>query len=168
MKKKMKKKKKMIFLDTRDVSCSSLPRFIEWTGLFALCLVCSPFCLTFSKFFVVILIFPVCYALTQTRSRQRGSREEEMEDEGKWRGSQYRCGRVGRGIQPPSTPQVHHSHTQNASKTLIFALFDSCSRTDGPTDRRTVKGSYRVACPQLKNEGMDDWMSDCLIYWMDE
>ena len=52
-------------------------------------------------------------------------------------GSQYHCGWVGRGIQPPSTPQVPHSHTQNASKTLVFALFDSCSRTDGPTDRRT-------------------------------
>ena len=52
-------------------------------------------------------------------------------------GSQYRWGRVGRGLQPPSTPQVPHSHTQNASNTLIFALFNSCSRTDGPTDRRT-------------------------------
>ena len=28
----------------------------------------------------------------------------------------------------------------------VFTLFDSCSRTDGRTD----KGSYRVACPQLK------------------
>ena len=65
-------------------------------------------------------------------------------------GSQYRCGRVGRGIQPPSTPQVPHSHTQNASKTLIFELFDSCSQTDGRTDGPTDKASYRVACPQLK------------------
>ena len=52
-------------------------------------------------------------------------------------GSQYRCGRVGRGIEPSSTPQVSHSHTQNASKTLVFALFDSCSWTDGPTDQQT-------------------------------
>ena len=35
-------------------------------------------------------------------------------------GSQYRCGRVGRGIKAPSTPQVLHSHAQNASKTLVF------------------------------------------------
>ena len=28
----------------------------------------------------------------------------------------------------------------------VFPLFDSCLRTDGPTD----KASYRVACPQLK------------------
>ena len=52
-------------------------------------------------------------------------------------GSQYRCGQAGTGIQPPSTPQVPHSHTQNASKTLVFALFDSCSRTDGRIDGRT-------------------------------
>ena len=45
-------------------------------------------------------------------------------------GSQYCCKRVGRGIQPPSTPQVPHSPTQKASKTLILALFDSSSRTD--------------------------------------
>ena len=32
----------------------------------------------------------------------------------------------------------------------VFTLFDSCSRTDRPTDGRTDKGSYRVACPQLK------------------
>ena len=32
----------------------------------------------------------------------------------------------------------------------VFTLFNSCSRTDRPTDRRTDKGSYRVACPQLK------------------
>ena len=35
-----------------------------------------------------------------------------------------------------------------------FALFDSCTptdrRTNGPTDGRTDKGSYRVTCPQLK------------------
>ena len=47
------------------------------------------------------------------------------------------CGRVGRGIQPQSTPQVPHSHAQKASKTLISSLFDSCPRTDGPTDRPT-------------------------------
>ena len=36
----------------------------------------------------------------------------------------------------------------------VFTLFDSWSRTDRrtdrPTDGRTDKGSYRVACPQLK------------------
>ena len=32
----------------------------------------------------------------------------------------------------------------------VFTLFDSCSRTDGPTDQRTDKGSYKLACPALK------------------
>ena len=32
----------------------------------------------------------------------------------------------------------------------VFTHFDSCSPTDGPTDGRTDKASYRVACPQLK------------------
>ena len=36
----------------------------------------------------------------------------------------------------------------------VFPLFDSCSRTDQPTDRPTNgwtdKASYRVASPQLK------------------
>ena len=32
----------------------------------------------------------------------------------------------------------------------VFTLFDSCSPTDGRTDGRTDKASYRVACPQLK------------------
>ena len=40
----------------------------------------------------------------------------------------------------------------------VFTHFDSCSRTDrptdGPTDGQTDKGSYRVACPQLKRLGM--------------
>ena len=42
----------------------------------------------------------------------------------------------------------------------VFPLFDSITSTDQPTDRptnrptdqRTDKASYRVACPQLKNE----------------
>ena len=53
-------------------------------------------------------------------------------------GSQYRCGWVGRGIQPPSTPQpTHNTHTQKVSKTLIFPLFDSITMMDGPKDQWT-------------------------------
>ena len=72
-------------------------------------------------------------------------------------GSQYRCGRVGRGIQPPSTqrPPIL-KHTQKVLKTLVFPLFNSITMTDGPTDQwtngRTDKASYSVACPQLKGE----------------
>ena len=54
-------------------------------------------------------------------------------------GSQYRCGRVGRGIQPPSTPHAPPpTHIpKKTSKTLVFPLFDSCvtdRRTDGQKD----------------------------------
>ena len=34
----------------------------------------------------------------------------------------------------------------------VFTLFHSCSPTDQPTDGRTDKASYRVACPQLKRK----------------
>ena len=63
-------------------------------------------------------------------------------------GSQYRCGRVGRGSQPPSKPNtLSNTDTYTKSfKTLVFPLFNSCSRTNG----RTNKASYSVACPQLK------------------
>ena len=47
---------------------------------------------------------------------------------------------------------------QKGSKTLVFPLFNSCSRTHGPIDKRTDgwtdgwmdRASYRIACPQLK------------------
>ena len=64
----------------------------------------------------------------------------------KWRGSHYRYGRVGRGIQrpfPPQPPQHNsppHKHTQKVSKMLVFPLFNSIitdRRINGPTDRRT-------------------------------
>ena len=49
-------------------------------------------------------------------------------------GSQYRCGRVGRGIQPQSTLQVPRSHAQKAYK-RSFPHF--LTRVHGPADRRT-------------------------------
>ena len=53
-------------------------------------------------------------------------------------GSQYRCGRVDRGIQLPSTPQTP-LHTQTYIKSIQNAHF--CTyRLDhlyGPTDQRT-------------------------------
>ena len=72
-------------------------------------------------------------------------------------GSQYRCGRVGRGIQPQSTPhtptintQTHpqHSNTQKKYQKCSFSHFST--RWPLPTNQRTDKASYRVACPQLK------------------
>ena len=68
-------------------------------------------------------------------------------------GSQYRCGRMGRGIQPPSTPQPR-SNTQTYTKSIENARFQLDHHdgpTDQPTNRRTDKASYRVASPRLKN-----------------
>ena len=51
-------------------------------------------------------------------------------------GSQYCCGWVGRGLQPPTKPQsspLTHKHTQKVSKTLVFPL-NHYGLTDGPTD----------------------------------
>ena len=73
-------------------------------------------------------------------------------------GSQCHCGRVSRGIQPPSTPQPT-PNTQTYTKSIENASFptfqlDDHGRTDQRTDkrmdRRTVKASYRVACLKLK------------------
>ena len=38
-------------------------------------------------------------------------------------GSQSCCGRVGRGFQPPSTPQPPLKHTKKVSNTLVFLVF---------------------------------------------
>ena len=59
-------------------------------------------------------------------------------------GSQYRCGRVGRGIQPPSTPQPT-PNTQTYTKSIENARFPTFQLDDhGPTDGRTDKASYTV------------------------
>ena len=69
--------------------------------------------------------------------------EEQLRDEttmSRWwksdAASQCHCGRLGRGIQPPSIPNAPSTplptltHTQKASKTLVFPLFDSCPQMD--------------------------------------
>ena len=38
---------------------------------------------------------------------------------------------------PHPIPLPTQTQTQKASNTLVIPLFDSCSRTDGRTDRRT-------------------------------
>ena len=52
--------------------------------------------------------------------------------------------------RPPHTHSDTQTITTAGSKRRIYALFNSIT-TDGPTDRRTDKASYRVACPQLKS-----------------
>ena len=52
-------------------------------------------------------------------------------------GSQYRCGRVGKGIQPQSTPQIS-PHTQTYTKGIQNARFYTFRLNHyGPTDQRT-------------------------------
>ena len=84
-------------------------------------------------------------------------------------GSQYSCGRVGRGIQPPASPQpypVHschaftHPHTHNNNCSFIIARvsrfqLERGRLTDGPTGQRTKRTKplidLRVRTrPQLK------------------
>ena len=53
---------------------------------------------------------------------------------------------------PPST----HSHINNTHCSIVITPFsrfqlERDGRTNGPTDQRTDKASYRVACPQLKS-----------------
>ena len=57
-------------------------------------------------------------------------------------GSQYRCGRVGRGIQPPSKPHSPPSYTQTHTKSIQNACFstfwlDHYGPTDGLSDGPT-------------------------------
>ena len=64
-------------------------------------------------------------------------------------GSQYRCGRVGRGIQPPASPQPHpqlpshtltHTNTQCNNCSIINARFSHFQlECDGRTNGRTDK-----------------------------
>ena len=70
-----------------------------------------------------------------------------------WTGGQGRPTPIHtpRPIQPPS----QHRHIQKASKTLVFPLFDSCLRTNGPTDRRTdgrTESPLKLRVRNLKQE----------------
>ena len=49
-------------------------------------------------------------------------------------------------ITRPDTRPIPVADGWAGAKMRVFTLFDSCLRSDGRTD----KGSYRVACPQLK------------------
>ena len=101
------------------------------------------------------------------KKKEKKKKKKEKKEKTSDAGSQYHCGRVGRGIQPPSTPQPT-SNTQTYTKSIENARFPTFQldhhdgRTNGPTDgrtngrtdqrtdQRTDKASYRVACPQLK------------------
>ena len=65
-------------------------------------------------------------------------------------GSQYCCGRVSRGFQPPSTPQ--YPLLTNIHKRYL-KRFSFCFWTiimDRRTNKWTDKAFYRVVCPQLR------------------
>ena len=77
-------------------------------------------------------------------------------------GSRYRCGRVGRGAQPPSTPSLNphtlthtNTHGQTQPQYISNARFHTFwlnrnGLTDGLMDGRTDEASYTVVCPQQK------------------
>ena len=50
----------------------------------------------------------------------------------------------------PDTRPIPVADGWAGAKMRVFPLFDSITMTDGPTDRRTDKASYRVASPRLK------------------
>ena len=54
-------------------------------------------------------------------------------------------------ITRPDTRPIPVADGWAGAETLVFPLFDSCSPTDGRTDGRTDKASYRVARPRLKS-----------------
>ena len=52
-------------------------------------------------------------------------------------------------ITRPDTRPIPVANGGAGAKMRVFPLFNSMT-PDGPTDGRTDKASYRVACPQLK------------------
>ena len=79
-------------------------------------------------------------ALSSLRNIVKMVIEEKTSDVG----SPYRCGPVGRGSQPPSTPNTppntlsKQTHTQKASKRSFFHFsIRAHGRTDQRTDGRT-------------------------------
>ena len=73
----------------------------------------------------------------------------------KWRGVTISLRTGGQGhptpIHTPTHPQ--HSNIHKKYRKRLFSHFSTCAlRTDGPTDQRMDKASYRVACPQLKSK----------------
>ena len=55
-------------------------------------------------------------------------------------GSQYRCGQVGGGVQPPANPIPHPSHTnihKKYPKCLLTYRLNHYQQTNGPTDQQT-------------------------------
>ena len=89
--------------------------------------------------------------------KKEGEKEKRMK-EIKNAGSQYRCGRVGRGSQPLNTPSNTDTYTKSFrehsfSHFLTRAHGPADRWTNGHTDRQMDKASYRVACPQLKKQG---------------
>ena len=96
-----------------------------------------------------LLAFTMLSCLRSSKRKARVRTGKSTASETSNAGLQYHRGRVGRGVQPRSTPQPQPPHTQ-ASRTLVFPLFDSITidgltdqRADGWTDRQMDKASYR-------------------------
>ena len=78
---------------------------------------------------------------------------EVKKKQGRIHGHQLRTGGQGRKCNCPQLKMFLNAHF------LTFRLMSTDRWTDGPTDQRTDqwtdKASYRVACPQLKNNGTE-------------
>ena len=82
---------------------------------------------------------------------------ERLTEETRDAGSHYRCGRVGRGLEPPSPhPMLTHTNTVNHNCCIVNARFHTFwhyhhgptdKQTDGPMDLR-ING--RTKPPHLK------------------
>ena len=107
----------------------------------------------------LFIFFPI-YSINFFLMDLRNEKTKKIE-RNKWRRVTISLRTGGQGQPTPIHTQgpfqlvATQTNTRKASKTLVFPLFDLCSRTNGPTDRwtdgRTDKATYRVACPQLKN-----------------
>ena len=99
------------------------------------------------------------YVMRPLNTRRIQHVQKDNEWKSKWRGVTISLRTGGQGHQPhpnhtPNPPPTH-SHTNNTNWSIINTRFSRFQlerdlRTDGPTDGRTDKASYRVACPQLK------------------
>ena len=71
--------------------------------------------------------------------------DERVGEQGQIHGHQLRTGKQGRECNCPQLKRFFSHFSTRAD-----------GQTNGPTDGRTVKASYRVACPQLKRKRKEE------------
>ena len=89
-----------------------------------------------TEFHELIMARQILQVSKKRKEQLKNARKKRTSDAG----SQYRCGRVGRGSQPPSTPNAPTnppSNTHTHKKLLKRSFSHFSTRGHGPTDRRT-------------------------------